>query len=96
MSCDCLLLDFFLNGLLLPHQSTQLLLLILQLLLHMVHLFTILINLLVPLSQLFVQLLDLSLVVVQLEELQLNAGSGHFVFQTLVALRLVEQLEQFV
>lgn len=89
-SCHCHLLDFFLNGLLLPHQPAQLLLLVLQLLLHVVHLFAVLINLLVPLAQLFVQLLNLSLIVVQLEELQLNTRPGHFVFQTLVTLSLVE------
>ena len=83
-------LDFFLNGLLLPHQPAKLLFFLLQFLFNMVHLFTVFIDLLVPLAQLLVQLLNLCLIVVQLEELQLNTSPGHFVFQTLVTFSLME------
>lgn len=84
-------LDFFLDGLLLPHQPAQLLLFVLQLLLHVVHLLTILVYLLVSLQQLLVQLLNFSLIMVEFEELQLDTGSGDFVFQALITLGLEKE-----
>lgn len=57
----------------------------------MVHLLPVLVNLLVPLAQLFVELFNLSFIVVELEELELNTGPGNFILKTLVTLSLKER-----
>ena len=66
----------------------QLLLLLLQLFLHVVHLLAVLVDLLVAMGQLLVELLDIRLVVVELEELHLHVGPHHLVLQPLVPLSL--------